>query len=92
MLTGPNGSTSCGSTAPLVARSSTGERNAPRSASPSMTSTWSGSPYTIAADDRSDWSALRTSSRWPRLASAPMRTSGFAGLPTVIFASRSVIA
>ena len=41
---------------------------------------------------RSDWIALRTSSRWPRLASAPMRTSGFAGLPTVIFASRAVIA
>ena len=33
--------------------------------------------------------ALRTSSRWSRLASAPIRTSGWAGLPTVTFASRA---
>ena len=39
VLTGPNGSTSCGSTAPRWARSSTGPRKAPRSGSPSTRST-----------------------------------------------------
>ncbi len=63
--------------------------NAPASASASTTSTRSGSPYTISAEPRRIWTALRTSSRWARLASAPMRTSGLAGLPTVILASRA---
>ena len=36
--------------------------------------------------------ALRTSSRWPRLASAPIRTDSSAGLPTTILASRPLIA
>ena len=66
--------------------------NAPRSASASTTSTWSGSPNTISAEARSDWTALRTSSRCSRLASAPIRTSSWRGLPTVTFASRAAIA
>ena len=63
-----------------------GDMNAPRSASASITSTVSGSPNTISAEPRSAWTALRTSSRWSRLASAPIRTSSLVGLPTVIFA------
>ena len=70
---------------PRVARSSTGDMKAPRSASASTTSTVSGSPKTSSAEPRSAWTALRTSSRWSRLASAPIRTSSLAGLPTVIF-------
>ena len=65
---------------------------APRSASASTTSTLSGSPNTSSAEPRSAWTALRTSSRWSRLASAPIRTSSLAGLPTVTFASRAAIA
>ena len=41
---------------------------------------------------RSASMALRTSSRWPRLASAPIRTLSSAGSPTVIFARRALIA
>ena len=66
--------------------------NAPRSASASTTSTWSGSPKTTSADPRSACTALRTSSRWPSDASAPIRTDSSAGLPTVTFASRAAIA
>ena len=65
---------------------------APRSASASTTSTVSGSPKTSSAEPRSAWTALRTSSRWSRLASAPIRTSSLAGLPTVILSSRAAIA
>ena len=83
---------SCGSVAPRAARSSTGDMNAPRSASASTTSQWSGSPCTSSADARSAWTALRTSSRWSRLASAPIRTPSLVGLPTVIFASRATSA
>ena len=90
VATGPNASTSCGSArSGSSARSSTGDRNAPRAASAPITSTCSGSPDTMVPAPSSALSDRRTSSRCSRLASAPIRTSGLAGLPTVTFASRS---
>ncbi len=88
--TGPNASTSCGSArCGSSALSSTGDRNAPRSASAPTTSTWSGSPNTMRPASLSAFSERRTSSRCSRLASAPMRTSGFEGSPTLMRARRS---
>ena len=46
----------------------------------------------MSAEERSDWIALRTSSRCSRLASAPIRVSGCAGLPTGSLASRAATA
>ena len=54
--------------------------NAPRSASPSTTSTRSGSPKTTSAEPRSACTALRTSSRWLSDASAPIRTDVVGGV------------
>ena len=47
---------------------------------------------TTSADERSASTALRTSSRWPREASGPIRTDSSPGLPTVIVDSFAVIA
>src|SRR6266508_4397836 len=63
--------------------------NAPRSGSASMTSTCSGSPKTTSPAANRPLSERRTSSRCSRLASAPMRTDGFEGLPTTTLARRS---
>ena len=55
------------------ARSRTGAMKAPTSASRRRRRPGRDRRYTISAEPRSDWMALRTSSRWSRLASAPMR-------------------
>src|SRR5216684_1267444 len=75
VLTGPKASTSCGS-ARLASspRTSSGEMNAPWCASAPVTWTCSGSPKTSCPADSRDFNDRRTSSRWSRLASAPIRT------------------
>ena len=90
VLTGPNASTLCGS-ARLASsqRTSSGEMNAPRSASAPTTWTCSGSPNTSRPADSSAFSDRRTSSRCSRLASAPIRTVSSAGFPITIFSSRA---
>ena len=52
-------------------------------------STASGSPATISASWRSSRMRSRTSSRWSRLASAPMRVASSAGSPRAVLARRS---
>ena len=89
METGPNASTSCGSARSGSATSRIGETNAPRSASASTTSTFSGSPNAIRPASARALTLRRTSSRCSRLASAPIRTPSAAGLPTVVLASRA---
>ena len=62
---------------------------APRSASASTTSTFSGSPKTMRPASARALTLRRTSSRCSRLARAPIRTPSAAGLPTTVDASRA---